>query len=138
MCPIIEGADMTKISTERENLPEGIYKFTIIESEFSDDGSSLIIKRRVEEAPAEGEKFLNQVNWDWINIKDNSGKTNEIGFQTIKKYLECVFGKGSPESLSNDTDPLNGHVVEIYVVEKGSKKEPDKLYNNNKRFISGS
>lgn len=135
MCPIIEGADMSSISTEREMLPEGEYLFTIITTELSDDKKSLIVKRRIDEAPAEGEKFLGQENWDWINIEQRDGKKNEIGFQTIKRYLEAVFGKGSPESNSNDTDPLHGQQVRIYIVQT-SAKGSDKVYNNNKRIMA--
>ena len=134
--PIIEGADLSNVSTERELLPEGEYLFTILDSELSEDGNSLIIKRRVEEAPPEGEKFVGQENWDWINIVDKQGKRNEIGYQTLKKYLEAVFGKGSDESNVADSDPLHGHQVRIYIEQKGSKKDPDKLFQNNKRIMA--
>lgn len=137
--PIIEGADMSSISTERDLLPEGEYTFTILESELSEDGKSVIIKRRIDAAPPEAEKFLNTESWDWVNIRKNDGKVNEIGFQTIKKYLEAVFGKGSDESNQPDTDPLNGHQVGIYIVQKSYKDKnsgEDKTVNNNKKFFT--
>lgn len=133
--PIIEGADMASVSTERELLPEGSYTMTIKESELSEDGRSLIIKHRIDSAPDEAQARVGQEWWNWINIKANDGKVNEIGFSQIKKYLEAVFGKGSSESNSNDTDPLNGATVELYIVQKSYKKDgEDKTVNNVKRI----
>lgn len=133
--PIIEGADMASVSTERELLPEGSYTMTIKESELSEDGRSLIIKHRIDTAPDEAQARVGQEWWNWINIKANDGKVNEIGFSQIKKYLEAVFGKGSSESNSNDTDPLNGASVELYIVQKSYKKDgEDKTVNNVKRI----
>lgn len=133
--PIIEGADMSSVSTERELLPEGSYTMTIKESELSEDGRSLIIKHRIDSAPDEAQARVGQEWWNWINIKTNDGKVNEIGFASIKKYLEAVFGKGSSESNSNDTDPLNGATVELYIVQKSYKKDgDDKTVNNVKRI----
>lgn len=133
--PIIEGADMSSVSTERELLPEGSYTMTIKESELSEDGRSLIIKHRIDSAPDEAQARVGQEWWNWINIKTNDGKVNEIGFASIKKYLEAVFGKGSSESNSNDTDPLNGATVELYIVQKSYKKDgEDKTVNNVKRI----
>lgn len=131
--PIIEGADLSSVSTERELIPEGEYLFTITDQEMSDDNSTLIIKRRIEEAP--DSKFVGQESWDFINLVQNDGKKNEIGLQTIKKYLEAVFGKGSPESNSNDTDPLTGQQVRIYISHR-SAKGSDKQYLNNKKFLA--
>lgn len=133
--PIIEGADMASVSTERELLPEGSYTMTIKESELSEDGRSLIIKHRIDSAPDEAQARVGQEWWNWINIKANDGKVNEIGFSQIKRYLEAVFGKGSSESNSNDTDPLNGASVELYIVQKSYKKDgEDKTVNNVKRI----
>ena len=131
--PIIEGADMASISTERKLIPEGEYLFTITDQEMSDDKSTLIIKRRIEEAP--DPQYVGQEAWDFVNLVQNDGKTNTIGLETIKKYLEAVFGKGSPESQSNDTDPLTGQQVRIYISHR-SAKGSDKQYLNNKKFLS--
>lgn len=132
--PIIEGADLSTISTERELLPEGEYLFTILDSEMSEDKSSLILKRRIEEAPEGSEKLVGTESWDWINLVQGDGKKNEIGLVTLKKYLEAVFGKDSPESAQADSDLLHGHEVRIYVIQRAGKKDPDKLYNNSKRI----
>lgn len=136
MCPIIEGADMTSISTERELLPEGEYLLLVTDSEISEDKKSCIIKHRVEDAPTEGAKFVGQEWQNWINIVQNDGKKNEIGFTSIKKYLEAVFGKGSVESNTADTDPLNGYQVRVYITQKSWKKDgEDRSGNNIKRFL---
>ena len=113
--PIIPGADLTSVSTKREAYPEGEYLVTIIGSELSEDKRSLILETRIEEpGELQGRKFSH-----WINVVQNDGKPNRIGWTTLKRYLEAVFGKGSPESLQNDSDPLTGHTVHLQL-EKGS------------------
>jgi hypothetical protein len=111
--PQIEGADLTSVSTEREPYPEQEYLVTIKESELSEDNRQLIIKTVIDE-PAE---FAGREYWDFINLIDNSGKQNKIGWSSIKRYMEAVFGKGSPEAEASppDTDVLNGHSVRLYL-----------------------
>jgi len=106
--PVIQNADLTSVSTEREPYPEGEYLITVKESELKDN-KTVIIKSRIEE-PAE---FQGREYWDFINIVQNDGKMNRIGLENIKRYLEAVFGKGSPEAEASppDTDVLNGHQV---------------------------
>jgi hypothetical protein len=137
MCPILEGEDMASVSTERPLLPEGEYLFTIKESEFSDDKKNLIIKRRVDAAPDEASALVGQENWDWVNMVKNDGTKNDIGWQTTKKYLEAVFGKGSQEASQNDTDVLNGHQIRIYITQKSYTKDGEtKTVNNAKRYMA--
>lgn len=108
--PVIEGADLTSVSTDHEPYPGGEYLVTVKESEIQ-NGKSLIIKSRIEE-PVE---YQGREYWDFINLKQNDGKQNRIGLESTKRYLEAVFGKGSPEAEASppDTDVLNGHQVKL-------------------------
>jgi len=131
--PILQGADLTQVSTTREPLPEGDYVVTILESEIQGD-RTLVLKTRVEE-PAE---FAPRQFWDYINLIQNDGKQNRISLEHIKRYLEAVFGKDSPEAEASppDTDVLNGHTVKLYLIVDEFKpkgwKEGDELSRNNK------
>jgi hypothetical protein len=113
MSPVLENVDLTSVSTKREAFPEGEYTVTIKGSEL-DEGKKTLIMKTVIEEPTElqGREF-----WDWINIVQNDGKKNEIGYKNIKRYLEAAFGKGSSEAESSppDTDVLNGHQVVLYL-----------------------
>jgi hypothetical protein len=120
--PIIQGADLTSVSTTREPFPAGEYTVTVKESELQNN-KSLIIKSRID--AAEDESFVGREYWDFINIVQNDGKQNRIGLETCKKYLEAVFGKGSPEAEASppDTDVLNGHQVKLVLGIREYKKE---------------
>jgi hypothetical protein len=136
MCPVIEGADLTSVSTEFEPYPENNtgYKVTILSSALSDDKKQLQIKTRIEEP----EEFNGRPYTDFINLVQNDGKKNTIGHTTIKRYMEAVFGKGSAEAESNppNTDLLNGHqallFLEINEYKPKGWKEGDALKKNNK------
>lgn len=125
--PILQGADLTQVSTTREPLPEGDYVVTILESEMN--GNTLVMKTRIEE-PSE---FAGRQFWDWINYIQNDGKINQISLEHIKRYLEAVYGKDSPESNQPDTDVLNGHQVKLYlVIDEYKAKGSDETKRNNK------
>lgn len=132
--PIIEGADLTSVSTEREPYPDGEYLVTVQSSEIK-DGKSLIIKSRIEE-PVE---YQGREYWDFINLKQNDGKQNRIGLESCKRYLEAVFGKGSSEAEASppDTDVLNGHQVKLLLETRSywpnSIPEADRTEENKKR-----
>lgn len=136
MCPVIEGADLTSVSTEFEPYPEieSGYKVTYISSELSEDKKQLQIKTRIEE-PAE---YAGRPYTEFINLIQNDGKKNQIGWTTIKRHLEAVFGKGSAEAESSppDTDLLNGHQAVLYLEINEYKpkgwKEGEPLKKNNK------
>lgn len=118
--PIIEGADLTSVSTKREAYPDGEYLVTIIGSELDEKKKNLLIQTRIEEpSDLQGRKFTH-----WINIVQNDGKPNRIGWTTLKRYLEAVFGVGSPESKQNDSDPLTGHTVHLQL-DKSTYKDKD-------------
>lgn len=126
MCPVIEGADLTAVSTVREPLPESEYLVTVKGSEFqAEDKKTLIIKSTVE-SPEEvnGVHVQGREYWDFINLIQNDGKKNKIGWTTIKRYMEAAFGKGSAEAESTppDTDLLNGQQVRLYL-KVGSYKD---------------
>lgn len=128
MCPQIEGADLTSISTERESLPEGDYLVQVLNSELSEDKRTLIIKSEIiEPAEAAGREY-----WEFCNIVKNNGEPNEIGYQTLKRYLEAVFGKGSPESNRADSDPLHGHQVRLYLVPNDFTRKDGSTGHGNK------
>lgn len=135
MCPILEGADLTQVSTTREPLPEGDYVVTVFESEIQKGGKTLVLKTRVEE-PAE---FAPRQFWDYINLIQNDGKPNKISLEQIKRYLEAVFGKDSPEAENTrpQTDILNGHQVRLYLIidEFKDEKSGEKKRNNKVKKI---
>lgn len=112
--PVIENADLTKVSTEYEVFDPGDYKVTVMESEFANENRQMRIKSRIEE-PVEHQ---GKVFTDFINLIQNDGKQNPYGLASIKQYLEAVFGKGSPEAEASppDTDVLNGHQVTLNLV----------------------
>ena len=134
--PIIEDADLTSVSTDREPFPEGLYHVTVKESELikADGGGykGVIIKSRINAAEVEGEpadKFAEREYWHYIYTRQNDGKPNKVGLSDIKRYLEAGFGKGSPEaeSAKPDTDLLNGMNLKLYlkVREYDDKNEKD-------------
>lgn len=114
--PVIEGADLTSVDTTRQPLPEidSGYLVTVKESEISADKRTLILKMRIDEPTQDPPREF----WDYINLVQNDGKQNRISLEQIKRYLEAVFGKGSPEAESSppDTDVLNGHMVRLYLI----------------------
>lgn len=121
MCPVIEGADLTSVSTTREPYPEGEYTITIKESELDENKKTLTLKSVIEEPEA----FKGRELWDFINLVQNDGKKNKIGWTTIKRYMEAAFGKGSTEaeSVPPDTDVLNGQQVKVYLKQTTYKKD---------------
>jgi hypothetical protein len=125
--PVIQGADLTSVSTTREPLPEQEYLLDIFGSEMSEDGTKVIIKTRVIEPSEEAKKEF----WDWCTV---SGEWKEIGLQQVKRYLEAVFGKGSPEAEASppDTDPLHGHQVRAYLTISAYKDSTGQEQRNNK------
>jgi hypothetical protein len=137
MCPVIEGADLSSVSTKREPLPEHEYVLTYTGQEL--EPKQLILKMRVDE-PAEinGSNTQGREHWEFINLVQNDGKQNKIGWTTIKRHLEAVFGEGSNEAEANppDTDVLNGHSVRAYMVIDEYKpkdwKPGDELAKKNK------
>ena len=135
--PVIQGADLTSVSTKREPFAEGEYKVTVKESELS-NAKTLIIKSRIDEGPDSSTEYQNQEFWDYVNLVQNDGKQNRIGLTTIKRYLEAAFGEGSSEAEASppDTDVLNGHQVGLYLTIEEYKgkdwKEGDELQRRNK------
>lgn len=129
--PVIQGADLSSVSTERQALPEGDYLLDIFTSELSENKEKVIIKMKVLDGP-EGTK--NKEFWDWCTV---TGQWTEIGLQQIKRYLEAVFGKGSTEAEAAppDTDPLHGHQVRVYLsIESYKKDGEDKTSNKAKQI----
>lgn len=117
--PVLENVDLSSVSTKREAFPEGEYTLTFKSSELDAEKKTLIMKTVIEEPTQyQGREF-----WDWINIIQNDGKKNEIGYKNIKRYLEAVFGKGSSEAEASppDTDVLNGHQVMVYLKQTSYK-----------------
>lgn len=117
--PIIENADLTTVSTEYKAYPEGTYGLRIKDSSFDQNNKNLIIESEITDA--ENPEHVGRTYKHRINMVDNSGKRNEIGLTTLKRYLETVFGKGSPESQVADSDPLHGHDIRVYLVVKSYK-----------------
>jgi len=146
--PIIEDADLTSVSTDREPFPEGMYSVTVKESELIPEGKGVIIRSRIDSAEVEGEdgsKFAEREYWDYIYTKQNDGKANKMGLEQIKKYMEAAFGKGSPEADTPrpDTDLLNGQQLKLYLTvrtyddknEKDVNGQPVKRRSNSVKKI---
>jgi hypothetical protein len=133
--PVIEGADLTSVSTEREPLPEQEYLLTVKSAEWQDEKKKTqIIKFKVDE-PAD---FAGREHWEYINIIQNDGKLNEISLAQIKRYMEAVFGKGSPESLASppDTDLLVSHSMRQYlIIEEYERNDKTKGKKNKAKRI---
>lgn len=125
--PVLENVDLSSVSTKREAFPEGEYTLTFKASELDAEKKTLILKTVIESP----DKYQGREFWDWINIVQNDGKKNEIGYKNIKRYLEAVFGKGSSEAEASppDTDVLNGHQVVVYLkqttyTDKNKEEQP--------------
>ncbi len=133
MCPVIEGADLTSVSTTREPYPEGEYTVTVKESEVSEDGRTLTLKSVIDE-PAQ---YQGRELWDFINLVQNDGKQNKIGLTTIKRYLEAAFGKKSSEAEASppDTDVLNGQTIKVYLKIGSYKKDGQDVPKNEVKKI---
>lgn len=136
--PVLNNVDLTSVSTKNEAFPEleSGYLVTFKESEISEDQRSLILKMRIDE-PAE---YAGREYWDWINLVQNDGKTNQISLKHIKRYLEAVFGEGSAEAEASppDTDVLNAHQARIFMVQRGYKDKKtgeDRMANDVKRIF---
>lgn len=138
--PVIQGADLSSVTTERKAFDEGEYLVTIQSSEFGgDQNKMLIIKTKIEAAPNDAD--VGREFWDWVNVIQNDGKINQISMAHVKRYMEAVFGKGAPETEGNppDTDPLNGHQVRLYLIldtYKDKKSGEDKTNNKVKQILS--
>lgn len=135
MSPIIEGADLTKVSTERETYPEGEYICEIIGQEMDIGKKNLIIKHEIESSP-EGAHDGKQY-WNYVNVVQNDGKPNEIGWQTIKRYMEALVGKEAANVSNPDTDQLNGQRVGLFLTVRAYKDKEtgeDKTANRAKRI----
>lgn len=132
--PVIENADLTKVSTTREPLPEGEYVMQISSSEMSEDNRNLIINHEITEA--EDTALVGRKWPNWINLVQNDERQNEIGLSTIKRYLETIFGKGSPEAEATqpDTDILDGHSVKLYLTIDSYKDKKTKEERKNNRI----
>lgn len=109
--PVLQNVDLTSVSTDREPYPNGEYLMTVKSSELTGNGKGLVIKRVIQDHP----EFQDQESWDFINLRQNDGKVNTIGLETVKRYMEAVFGKGSSEAEASppDTDLLNGHSIRV-------------------------
>lgn len=115
--PILEGVNWEDVKGGRELLPEGKYRMLIKSSEFDEEQKNLIVKHEIVDGPDQvGEEW-----WNWVNLVKNDGGRNDIGYETIKQMQETVFGKGAPETLKPDTDPLNGEEIGYYIIQKDSK-----------------
>lgn len=116
--PVLHGADLSSVSTERKLYDEGEYLVTIIGSEMGGKSKNmLIIKTKIAAAPNDAD--VDSEFWDWINYIQNDGKVNQISLSHIKRYMESVFGKDSAEANASppDTDLLNGSQVRLYLIQ---------------------
>lgn len=120
----------SKISTEYEQLPEGDYNVVIDEIEEGVTKENklpqLSFKLIVLDGEKEGKKHT-----DYVTLKQNDGKTNEIGLGRVKAYYEAVHGKDTlADGEEMDTESLVKGTVTVVIKQKpqtGPKAEPGKM-----------
>jgi hypothetical protein len=130
--PVIEGADLSTVSTKFPLWPEGAYKTTIKGSHFDDEKKNLIIVHRLREA--HGDYKAGREYQNYINLKTNAGEVNEIGYQSIKKYFEPLLPEHANDRPPN-TDLLDGMDCTIYISQRTGKDEVERNYV--KRIVKG-
>lgn len=144
--PIIEGADLTSIETEFKNFPEGSYRMLVKEVNFYDDkdpvdspslANKLRIVSEIQENDVDHEHNSKKFT-HFINFRNEDGTLNKYALADIKRYLEAIYGKKSPESNRADTDLIPGHEVTLYLSERPNKDDPDKPYQNVKKILPAS
>lgn len=140
--PIIEGADLTSIDTSFKNYPEGSYTVLVKEVTFwrgkdaSDarHGTQVRVVTEIVDNDADpknnGKPFTH-----FINFRDENGELNRYGLADIKRYLEAIYGKGSPQVGRGDTDDIAGNTVLLYLNERADKNDPSKMYQNVKKIL---
>ena len=134
MCPIIDGADLTEVSTDFEVLPEGDYVVTIkdvVEGKTKKNQlPQVIVQMQVTDGNSE---FNGKPISDFITLKQNDGKKNEIGLKQLKRYFEAVLGKEAANTTAPDTDLLKDKQVRIMVsVNKYTPEGETEERTNNK------
>ena len=132
--PIIKGADLSSVSTDFELYPPGAYKVEVKSSEMSENGKNLLIKTEIVECDTD-QKYIGKNFTHFINLETNAGDRNEIGLQTLKRYLEAVFGKKSPEADVADSDPLNGHLVTLVLGQRPDKNDKELMRQDVKKIL---
>lgn len=133
MCPIIEGADLTTVDTSFKNYPEGSYLVLIKDVEIFEDRQARV---KCEIVEAEDPSFVGKPFIHFINFRDADGSLNKYGLADIKRYLEAIYGKGSPESNTADTDLLPNNQVLLYLNERADKNDSTKMYQNVKKILA--
>jgi len=118
MCPVIEGADLSSVSTKRPVWAEATYRTTIVKSEFDEQKKNLIIFHRLRE-PAGNQKAGDEYQ-DWLNIVTNAGERNEIGYQSLKKYFEALMPEHANDAPPN-SDLLHGIDCKVMITSKDDK-----------------
>lgn len=109
--PRIEG-DFSTISSSFEALPDGDYRFKLMDIEeqekVSGKNAALIFKSEVQEGEKKGRQFF-----DYVYLTTNEGKANAIGLGRIKAYAEAILGDEAANNPSGiDTDELKGGVFD--------------------------
>lgn len=107
-------ADFSKIATDFENLPEDSYRVLIEEIEEGETNENklpqLKFKLKVMEGPMEGKTIT-----DFVVLKQNDGKVNNIGLGRIRAYAQAILGEEAAAGDSIDTDELRGGSCTITV-----------------------
>jgi hypothetical protein len=140
--PIIEDADLTSVSTTSEPLPEAEYEATITEVEYRTDNPAkpvVIVKSRIDGGDQNG-----RVVWDWMHMKQNDGKPNEVAKRQLKRYFEAVLGEEAANVSRPNTDDLINARVGLFLeleeyTPKASEKNPNpkpQSRNNVKRIFA--
>lgn len=145
--PLIQGADLSTVSTKYEPLPAGAYKTRLKAAyETDDDGVSrprVVVRHKVLES-FDGENVGREFT-DFMYLNQNDGKPNEISLKQLKRYFEAVLGEEAANTTAPETELLDDQEVsvELSIESYPSKKEknedntPKIMYNNRvKRIVA--
>lgn len=130
-------ADFSKISTDFEPLPAGVYRVKIEEQE---DGQSKENKYPqinfglvVQEGEFKGRKLFDSVTLQMKDKKTQQVVANTFGLGRIKAYAIAILGEEAGNSNAIDTDAFKGSIVDVVVSIETYTKTPEKGGGEGKR-----
>jgi hypothetical protein len=131
MCPVIEGADLSSVSTKFEIWPEGTYPTVIMTSKFDDKGKNLMIIHKTREPV--GMIQAGREYTDFINMTTNAGERNDIGHKSLKRYFEALLPEHANDNPPN-SDLLHGLDCKLFISSKANK-DTDEQRNYVKKIL---
>lgn len=117
-------ADFGKISHEYQAIPDADYRVTIDEIKETETRENKLPQLEFHLKVAEGE-YEGRKLTDFVILKQNDGKVNEIGLGRVKAYAIAVLGEEAANGSAIDTDELRGGSC-IVVVKSRTYEKKDK------------